>query len=319
MATINQKTVLDLQAKMDIVNPKCVFSAFTYWSWNHYGINLEYEFSQETPSIFFIANSNVQYLNYTNDVYNYEMPDQDHNKHQILAPITPNLEIFVNVLSKQISSIMAHCAKCLGVYVDDITNEQLEALERKFEIQKIFTVRSNYLYTREQLEKMGGKKMQKKRNHLNFYLKNFADKTVIKELFEIPFSEIMAYLQNWSSLYTKFDTEAELEFVKECEDFIKQKIIKGIGIYLEGKLIGLTISFQHGDYCEILVEHAAKDVHGSYQYLISKNISINHPDVLFIDRQDDMWSDQLDHIKRTYKPIEVIEKHFLLIKGLKNA
>lgn len=316
---INKQNVLDLQKKLDRANPQSVFSAFTYWSWNYYGINIEYDYDDLHNAVIFTSQSDIKYSTFAKEVYDHEVINQVNNQHQILTPQTINHDLFLKIISKQIKEILDNCVDCLGVYVDDVNDWQLAKLKDVFDVQEIFITNSNYLYTREQMAEMTGKKMQKKRNHLNYYLLNYVKTTVTKKLFEIPFKEIMAYLQAWSTTFTSFNTHAEIDFVQNCEEFIRQKILKGIGIYLKNRLIGLIISFAHGSYCEILVEHANKDIRGAYQYLVAQNLKINHPDVLWIDRQDDMWSSRIDQIKRTYQPVEVIKKHFILVKGFKNA
>lgn len=316
---ICSNNVLEFQKVINEICPDNYFSAFTYLSWSTYGINLSYSYNSKYNSLLISANSNLQYLSYTSNIYGIKVIENVNKRHLILAPISPNLELFIEALKEQIKSIMDACENCQGVYVDDVSNEQFDLINKNFETKQIFKTVSNYIYSTIQLEKMAGRKMQKKRNHLNFYLKNYAAQTKIKMISEIKFSDIIAYLNLWTSKNEKFDIDSEITFVKMCEDLIKKQILKGIGLYLNDNLIGITISYEHGNICEILVEHANKNIRGSYQYLLSKNISINHSKTEYVDRQDDAWSKEIDHSKRTYRPIKIIEKNFILIKGIANA
>lgn len=316
---ICSNNVLDFQKRIDEIYPDNYFSAFTYLSWSTYGINLSYSYNSKYNSLLITANSNLKYLSYTSNIYGIDVIENVNKRHLILAPIAPNQSLFIQALKEQIELIMKNCENCQGVYVDDVSNEQLELINKNFEAKQIFKTISNYIYPTIQLEKMAGRKMQKKRNHLNFYLKNYSAHTKIKKLSEISFSEIINYLNLWSSKSEKFDIDSEIVFVEMCKELIKTEILKGIGLYLNDILIGITISYEHGNICEILVEHANKNIRGSYQYLLSKNISINHSNTEYVDRQDDAWSKDIDHSKRTYKPIKIIEKNFILIKGINNA
>lgn len=312
MSIVDENSVKELQKLIDKVNKQNLYSAFTYLSWSTFGLTITYEYDANNECIYFPAQIHESYWEYTNQVFHYELAKDVNERHLILSPIIKDPNKFLTVLKHQVDAIMNSHA-CMGVLVNDLTNEQYEQVQQHYETKLIFKTVSNFLYPREQLQFMSGNKMQKKRNHLNFYLKNFAFKSHIKKISEIPFHEIEQYLQQWGDENDKFNHKSELDFVKKCQHLIADQTLKGIGLYLDNQLIGLTISYEHGDYCEILIEHANKTIRGSYQYLLSQNLGLNHSQSQIVDRQDDVLSAVIYEAKRRYKPSAIIEKNFILI------
>ncbi|WP_033159677.1 phosphatidylglycerol lysyltransferase domain-containing protein [Mycoplasmoides alvi] len=316
MKTILPSTLLNFQNCINKVNPKNVFSAATYLSWSTFGVRINYEYDVKLNCIYLYCKYEPSYWNYINNIFDKKMEkwtDASH-KHLILSPIVSTPNAFLNVAQKQIDLFLSHKKNSGGLFMEDLTNEQIEQLKTIYDVEVIYTNFSNYLYTREQLQFMAGKKMQKRRNHLNFYLNNYQSLTQVKKIKDINFLEIIRFLKKWGNDNNQFNYESELKFVNLSKELIEKEIFKGLGIFIDSKLIGLTISYEHNDFCEILVEHADKTKRGSYQYLLSQNLAINHPLVKWVDRQDDVWSSIIDFSKRMYHPFSIILKNVAHIK-----
>ncbi|WP_027123830.1 phosphatidylglycerol lysyltransferase domain-containing protein [Mycoplasmoides pirum] len=316
MKCVNSENLVDFQNAINQVNSNNIFSAATYLSWSNFGVEITYEHNLDLDCVFLYCKYESKYWDYINDFSNKELEKWNDASHKYLlfAPIVRDDNSFLKIAKKQIEKFLNHKKNSGGLFMDDLTNEQVELLKTVYDVDVIFKNFSNYLYTKEQLETMAGKKMQKRRNHLNFYLNNYASKTTIKKIHEIDFEEIINFLNHWGTENGQFDYESELKFLKQSKELIAKQIFQGIGLFLDNQLIGITISFQHNDYCEILIEHADKSKRGSYQYLLSNNIKINHKNVKWIDRQDDVWSPIIDLSKRMYHPVKIVEKNVVHIK-----
>lgn len=320
METITPKTLLDFQSCINKVNKNNIFSSATYLSWSTFGVRINYEYDKDLNCIYLYCKYDPSYWNYINNLFDKKMEKwtDASRKHLILAPIISEKSDFLTIAKKQIDLFLNHKNNFGGLFMEDLTNEQVNELKQIYDVDVIFKNFSNYLYTREQLQTMAGRKMQKRRNHLNFYLKNYKNDTTVKKIKDISFVKIINFLTTWGNDNGQFNYKSELKFVSLSRDLIAKQVFKGLGIFWKNNLIGLTISYEHNDFCEILVEHADKTKRGSYQYLLSQNLAINHSKIKWVDRQDDVWSSIIDLSKRMYHPFSIIEKNVIHIKPKNN-
>lgn len=317
MIKLTIDTVLKLQSLINKVNNKNVFSAFTYLTWSYYGVEIFYEYDVNNNCIYLFCKCNKKYWrNFINKIYDNKLQKTILNcRYLILSPIVNKQKDFLFLIEKQIDKLFVNSHCYTGIIIDDLTDAQVKKIKNKYNLELIYQNVSNYLYTREQLQFLSGRKMQKRRNHLNFFLKNYFINSNIKKISNIPFNQIINFLKKWNFANDNFVYKTELSFVRDCRNFILKNVLKGVGLFLDKKLIGITLSYTHGDYCEILVEHAEKNKRGSYQYLMSQNLKLNHFNEKIVDRQDDIWSDAIAESKIRYHPIKIIKKNVVFIKN----
>ncbi len=169
---------------------------------------------------------------------------------------------------------------------------------------------SNYIYELNTLKTFAGRKMQKKRNHLNFFLNNFASKTIIKDIREIDLKDIFDYfdyhMKNYGDEYREYEIEIYRNFLTNFLN--KNKNFSGIILYLDNKIIGLTLGFLRKNVYEIIIEKANHELRGAYQFLIQANLNKNNINCPYLDRQDDGGIEVLAQSKHSYHPIYEIKR-----------
>ena len=171
-----------------------------------------------------------------------------------------------------------------------------------------------YLYPTNQLKFMAGKKMQKRRNFLNFFTKNFGSKTTLVKYQDFYYDDVIKFCENHirESNPLKF-REEEFNSIK-CFLKSNHKDSYGSVMFYEGKIIGVTFGFVIGNKYEIFLEKANKLFKGSYQYLLSNNLKLNNIDTEIIDRQDSDSESGLIISKKSYKPSKIIHTYFIKSK-----
>ncbi|MEG2245463.1 MAG: phosphatidylglycerol lysyltransferase domain-containing protein [Malacoplasma sp.] len=198
-----------------------------------------------------------------------------------------------------------------SLFIDRMLEINFESLP-KFNI--LYTWEIAYLYEVEQLKYFAGKKMQKKRNLLNFFNKNYLDKTTIKKYDSKYNKDILDFCKQHIQKYSDVFREHEYLAIEELITIASnENNISGTIIYYESNIVGVTLGYTHNLYYEIFLEKANKDFKGSYQFLLSNNLILNDINTKYIDRQDGESISGLIDSKRSYKPIKIISGNLLEI------
>ncbi len=173
----------------------------------------------------------------------------------------------------------------------------------------------DYVYERSNLVSLSGKKMQKRRNHYNGFIKdnhNYAYKNYDDE----DFDNVMAFYDIWS-----LDHPEILDDAKEKSGIItllKNRDILGVKagcIYIDDILVAFTIaSLLKNDMIHIHVEKAKKDVRGLYVAINKLFLESNFQDTTYVNREEDMGNPSLRKAKQAMHPIKQIEKQWITKK-----
>ena len=174
---------------------------------------------------------------------------------------------------------------------------------------------SDYLYDAAMLAGLGGKKMSKKRNHVNHF------KTEYPEWTFKPLSASNALAaQRFMDIY---ENEADETFMAREESRLSRKMIDMIAegdevmhggvLYNEpGKICAVTIGDVKGDTLYVHIEKATRSVSGSYEMVnheFARHILEVHPEVKYINREDDSGDEGLRYAKQSYHPVDLLKKY----------
>ncbi|MBO3444602.1 phosphatidylglycerol lysyltransferase domain-containing protein [Clostridium sp. CCUG 7971] len=174
----------------------------------------------------------------------------------------------------------------------------------------------DYVYEGESLRTLVGKKNQKKRNHLNYFLKEY-DNIEYKALNESNFNECIELLDSWMD---NKEIDKELETEKKAIDkifknykYLKDKIKVG-GIYIDNKLQAFSIGeMLTDDMALIHIEKANQDIRGLYQYINQQFIVNEFNEAKLINREEDLGIEGLRKAKLSYHPIKFTEKYTITV------
>lgn len=198
-----------------------------------------------------------------------------------------------------------------------VTKEAKRQLELLFKDEIYFEHHEragDYVYDRFQQQSLSGKKMQKRRNHFNAFLKEYEGRYVYKPIEKEDFASIYALVEKWKD--GKEDTDS-IHNEKEGLDFLLTHYdefnLKGGCIYIDGVLEAFNIASNISDtMLQIHVEKANKNIRGIYVAIVKFLLETLDDDILYINREDDMGLDSLRKAKKDMKPLYKERKHLVV-------
>ena len=178
---------------------------------------------------------------------------------------------------------------------------------------------ADYLYDAEPLASLKGKKMSKKRNHVNQFIAAYPD-FKLEPLTPANAAEAKAFMN-------LIDAEGDGSPMAVSErnlnrlmlDYVSAGDRMLLGAILRegnGNILAYTIGDIKGDTLFIHIEKALRSVPGGFE-MINKSfadlICREHPEIRFINREDDSGDMGLRMAKESYHPIELLRKYNILM------
>lgn len=174
---------------------------------------------------------------------------------------------------------------------------------------------ADYLYEAEKLATLSGKKMGKKRNHVNKF-RSLNPNAKLEQMTAANAAESM-------SMMDAFELEADQSEMAEVERSLSRELIgrvaegdtnlKAAVLRAEdGKVCAYTIGDIKGDTLFIHVEKALRDYEGSYEminYAFAKEMCERYPEIHFINREDAAGDEGLKRAKESYHPVRLLRKY----------
>ncbi len=173
---------------------------------------------------------------------------------------------------------------------------------------------ADYLYSAKDLATLSGKKFGKKRNHVNQFTSMYPNWELV-EMTRENAEEAMEFM----NLFDKEgdDTEMAIE-----ERYLSRLLIRmmeegesnmfGALLKADGKICAYTIADIKGDTLFIHVEKALREFPGSYEMInkaFAEHMLAAHPEIEYINREDDAGDMGLRMAKESYRPIEKLKKY----------
>lgn len=159
----------------------------------------------------------------------------------------------------------------------------------------------NYVYLAERLVNLSGKKLHKKKNHFNRFIKEFENRWSYEDLNDENVKEFFTYQVDWCN--------EDNEFLGElCAASIALKNygaldIKGGILRIDGKIVAVTLGSQSfPDTFMIHIEKADASINGAYQAINKLFAEKNCRNVKYIDREEDLGIEGLRQAKESYYP-----------------
>lgn len=172
---------------------------------------------------------------------------------------------------------------------------------------------ADYIYFREALANLAGKKLQSKRNHVNAFFRNYPDAR-FEPLEKKHVAECLALAREWGASRTGRDEQRAVaaEFCAIERALGKMEELGLIGGVLEvgGKIVaftyGGTVNHETFDVC---VEKADLRYEGSYA-AINRLFAAYLPERFrYINREEDLGIEGLRKAKLSYRPLELLKKY----------
>lgn len=174
----------------------------------------------------------------------------------------------------------------------------------------------DYLYLKDDLLNLKGKKYDGKRNHINKFKKNNPD-WKYETLDANNYKECIDMLDEWveekgDSITS--DTLVEKEIVIDAlSNYSKLDLMGGL-IRSGNRVVAFTLGEQlTNDTFVIHFEKAYSDIQGAYPIINQQFIEHELDDFTYINREEDLGIEGLRRAKMSYHPYELIKKGILTV------
>lgn len=168
-----------------------------------------------------------------------------------------------------------------------------------------------YVYNKDDLAFLVGKKYQPKRNHISFFQKNnnWSYETMTAENIPECYSMSKKWLEGSTSEF-KSDLEDELKIIKLVFDNFESLDYVGGVLRIDGEVVAYTMGEEMSqDYFCVHFEKAYPDIRGAYPMINQQFVKNELSSYRYIDREDDVGIENLRKAKLSYYPAKLAEKY----------
>lgn len=178
--------------------------------------------------------------------------------------------------------------------------------------------RFDYVYKIDDLIKLEGRTLHKKKNHLNRFF-NLYPNFSYEGIDSNNALEILESYRIWFENDTKNANNIGLnnEFLgiqAVFQNFDKLNI-KGALIRIDGKIAGFTLGERLNKDCVVIhIEKGNTFYNGIYQAINQQFLKNEWADLTFVNREEDLGIEGLRKAKESYKPYKFVEKSNAILK-----
>ena len=170
-----------------------------------------------------------------------------------------------------------------------------------------------YIYSREKLATLSGKKFHSKRNHISAFTKRYDWK--FEPLCDSNSEDILSVAEEW--VLSHGETASLLVEKESLPLLLKNRELLGIKgglIRVDNKAVSFTIGSPiSANTFDVHMEKALDEYSGAYT-VINKCFA-EYLDCQYLNREDDMGLDGLRRAKLSYQPDILLKKYTLIYKG----
>lgn len=173
---------------------------------------------------------------------------------------------------------------------------------------------ADYLYSASSLATLAGKKMSKKRNHVNRFMADNPDYR-LEPLGDHNIAEVLAFLDSKPTMLTK-------PVLADVERMQTRRVLENLKLYpmMEGAVLrtagkGPVAAFAVGEVIgDTLYEHIEKidhEISGAGEticHLFAAMMTARHPEIMYVNREEDTGDPGLRYAKESLHPLEKIRK-----------
>lgn len=216
------------------------------------------------------------------------------------------VEYFNNVLKSK-----------LKIYIADEDGVNILNLDSRFHVEECRDY-FDYVYNADSLRNLSGKKLHKKKNHYNSFVKEYEGRFKYS-LVECSYKKnVIEFLENWyktkvsDDIYNRLEQEKQglLYVLNHCKE-LEFKMAK---VEVDGRVEAFTLgSYSNmNDMAIIHIEKANPNIRGLYNFINREFIKCEYPNARYVNREDDMGLEGLRKAKLSYKPEYLAKKYSIL-------
>lgn len=226
-------------------------------------------------------------------------------------------------LKKSIEMIISDAKSdnaALNIY--GLSEEQVKQLDELFPKKFTFNFNrdlSDYVYSREKLALLSGKKYHGKRNHISSFIKQYPN-WCYEEINASNVPECLQMHRKWIEVNTQskedsVDYENEYHAAEKAMKNFDALGLKGGLIRIDGEVVAYTFGEALSDemFCTH-VEKAFSDMRGAYPIINREFAKNSLGNFQFVNREEDLGIEGLRRAKLSYKPEFLVEKYVAVYK-----
>lgn len=169
----------------------------------------------------------------------------------------------------------------------------------------------DYIYERDKLVSLSGKILHKKKNHYNYFVKNYDYKDF--RITPDNVESIVETAKNWCKMhscvgYLLYELRSIIELLNNLD---KLNLI-GMAVSVNDVIVAFTIGERvSSDTAVIHVEKADSEVRGAYNY-VNRAFAEKYLDgIKWVNREEDLGLEGLRHAKMSYAPSRFGKKYYI--------
>ena len=200
----------------------------------------------------------------------------------------------------------------VGFY--SLTEENVKYLQERAPDRFVFEEHRNdgdYIYLRESLATLTGKKLSAKRNHINRFVAENPDWTY-EEITPQNIAEVSEMHDEWCRIVddgSKQGLSDETKVVKLALENFEELELSGGLIRANGKVVAFSLGDRLNDKTFLVhIEKAFAHITGAYQIINREFVIHNCMDYEFVNREDDTGDENLRKAKLSYRPYKIARK-----------
>lgn len=179
---------------------------------------------------------------------------------------------------------------------------------------------ADYLYPAQALATLAGRKLSKKRNHVNRFMAEYAGRHVYEPLHHSHVPEIRRRMMHAIEREAGQSEQAAQErrlagcFLQEFED--GNPYMLGGVLKVDGRIVACTIGEVKGDTLYVHIEKAERKVAGCHETINTMFVRAMLdacPSLRYVNREDDAGDPGLRASKQSYHPLTLLQKYTITI------
>lgn len=208
-----------------------------------------------------------------------------------------------------------------------LTQQQVEELEGLCPGQFQFEADRDgydYLYEIDRLADLPGKKLHNKRNHIRALEKEFPDWRY-EELTPTVLPECLAMDEEWyrragerEDASEERDLGNEGVALRDAMEHFEELGLEGGLIRIYGEVVAFTMGDRlNANLFDVHFEKAYGELRGAYPLInreFARQVRERHPEIQFLNREDDMGVLGLRKAKESYYPDQMVEKYSAILR-----
>ncbi len=216
-------------------------------------------------------------------------------------------------MAKGLKELELHCGKkpCFWNPLGELFHKLPRSFKEDYEI--VPTPDSfDYIYLREELATLSGKKFHSKRNHISAFSKKYA--WHYEKITQSNKAAVLLCAEEWyaanSDRLDKYMLceKRGIELLLENPDTLR---VRGGAIVVDGRVVAFTLGTPiNSTVFDTHIEKALPDFAEGYT-VINREFALNElADFKYINREDDMGLEGLRRAKLSYRPKIILEKYY---------